>query len=91
MNIRENRPEVQESSLRIADYYRQHGVGTSELAPMTATVLGGFVRSEAVAQGIQRGFQFLSLYIAGLGLMVVFLLVTFMRAGPLPGTVIADK
>ncbi len=84
LNIRENRPEVEEASARIADYYRQHGVGTSEIAPMTATVLGGFVRSEAVVQGIQRGFQFLSLYVAGLGLSVVFLLAVFARSGSVP-------
>ena len=61
MNVRENRPEVQEASLRIADYYQQHGVAGPELAQTTSTVLGSFVRSEAVAQGIQRGLQFLSL------------------------------
>ena len=40
MNLRENRPEVQESSARIADYYRQRGVGGPELSQMTSTVLG---------------------------------------------------
>ena len=68
MNVRENRPEVQEASLRIADYYQQHGIAGPELAQMTSTVLGSFVRSEAVAQGIQRGLQFLSLLVAGIGL-----------------------
>ena len=74
MNVRENRPEVQEASLRIADYYQQHGIAGPELAQMTSTVLGSFARSEAVAQGIQRGLQFLSLLVAGIGLPVVVLL-----------------
>ena len=83
MNVRENRPEVQESSARIADYYHQHGVEGPELAQMTSTVLGGFVRSEAVAQGIQRGLRFLSLVVGGGGLLVVALLATA-HSIPLP-------
>ena len=59
---------------------------------MTSMVLGGFVRSEAVAQGIQRGLQFLSLLIAGIGLPVVLLLLRSSR-GPvaLPHALIPDK
>jgi hypothetical protein len=74
MNLRENRPEVQESSARVADYYHQRGVGGPELSHMTATVLGGFVKTEAVAHGIQSGLRFLSLVVGGVGLLVTALL-----------------
>jgi MFS family permease len=74
MNVRENRPEVQESSARVADYYRQRGVGGAELSHMTSTVLGGYVKTEAVAHGIQSGLRFLSLVVGGLGLVVTTLL-----------------
>ena len=82
MNVRENRPEVQESSARVADYYRQRGVGGPELAQMTATVLGGSVKSEAVAHGIQSGLRFLSLVVGGVGLLVTTLLFLPGRAAP---------
>lgn len=93
MNVRENRPEVQEASLRIADCYQQHGVGGPELAPMTSTVLGSFVRSESMAQGIQRGLQFLSLLVAGIGLSVVLLLHLSSKYGPVaaPHAIIPDR
>jgi hypothetical protein len=81
MNLRENRPEVQESSARVADYYHQRGVGGPELSQMTATVLGGFVKTEAVAHGIQSGLRFLSLVVGGVGLLVTALL-----AGSRPAT-----
>jgi MFS family permease len=74
MNISENRPEVQESSARVADYYRQRGVEGPELSQRTSTVLGGFVKTEAVAHGIQSGFRFLSLVVGGIGLLVTALL-----------------
>ena len=74
LNLRENRPEMQEASARVADYYRQRGVGGPELAGMTAGVLGGFVKTEAVAHGIQSGLRFLSLIVGGLGLLVTTLL-----------------
>jgi hypothetical protein len=74
MNLRENRPEVQESSARVADYYHQRGVGGPELSQMTATVLGGFVKTEAAAHGIQSGLRFLSLVVGGVGLVVTALL-----------------
>ena len=92
MNVRENRPEVQEASLRIADYYQQHGIAGTELAQMASTVLGSFARSEAVAQGIQRGLQFLSLLVAGIGLPVVVLLLLSSRYGPVaaPHAIIPD-
>jgi len=92
MNVRENRPEVQEASLRIADYYQQHGMAGPELAQTTSTVLGSFVRSEAMVQGIQHGLQFLSLLVAGIGLPLVTLLMASSRYGPvaLPHAVIPD-
>jgi MFS family permease len=84
LNIRENRPEVQESSARVADYYRQHGVGGPEASQMASTVLGGFVRAEAVAHGIQSGLRFLSLVVGGIGLLVTLLLFTSPPRPPAP-------
>jgi MFS family permease len=74
LNLQENRPEVEASSARIADYYRQHGVDASDLPSMTATVLGGSVKGEAVAQGIQSGLRFLSVVVGAVGLLVTGLL-----------------
>ena len=93
MNVRENRPEVEQASLRIADHYRQHGIAGPELAQMTSTVLGSFARSEAIAQGIQRGLQFLSLLVAAIGMPVVALLRLSSRYGPVavPHAVIPDR
>jgi len=79
LNLRQNRPEVEESSARVADYYRQRGVGGPELSQKTSTVLGGFVQTEAVAQGIQGGLRFLSLIVGGFGIVITILLF-------LPGT-----
>jgi MFS family permease len=74
MNLRENRPEVQESSARVADYYHQRGVSGPELSQLTSTVLGGFVKTEAAAHGIQSGLRFLSLIVGSVGLLVTALL-----------------
>ncbi len=74
VNVRENSPEAQDSFARTADYYRQHGVEGAEQLQMSATVVGGFVKTEAVAEGIQRGLQLLSLAIGGIGLLVTGLL-----------------
>jgi MFS family permease len=74
LNLRENRPEVESSSARIADYYRQHGVEDSDLSAMTSAVLGGSVKEAAVAHGIQSGLRFLSLIVGGIGLLVTVLL-----------------
>jgi hypothetical protein len=79
LNLQENRPEVQESSARIADYYRQRGAENSALGSMTAHVLAGFVKEESGAQGIQAGLRFLSLIVGGIGLLVTALLA---RSGP---------
>jgi MFS family permease len=74
LNLRQNSPEVEESSTRVVDYYRQRGVGGAELSSMTSTVLGGFVKTEAVAHGIQSGLRFLTLIVGGIGLLVTTLL-----------------
>jgi hypothetical protein len=74
LNLRQNRPEVEESSARIADYYHQRGVGGSEASQPASTVLGGFVKEEAVAHSIQSGRRFLSLMVGGVGLPITALL-----------------
>jgi hypothetical protein len=74
LNLRQNSPELEQTSATIADYYHQRGVAGAELGQMTATVLGGSVKSEAVAEGIQRGLRFLSLIVGGVGLLVTALL-----------------
>jgi hypothetical protein len=74
MNLRENRPEVQEASLRIADSYHQMGVEGAELSHLTSTVLGSSVKAAGVAHGIQSGLRFLSLIVGGIGLLVTGLL-----------------
>jgi MFS family permease len=84
LNLRPNRPEVEESSARVADYYHQHGVGGPESSQMAATVLGGFARTEAVAHGIQSGLRFLSLVVGGIGLLVTVLLFTVSPRPPAP-------
>src|SRR5262249_4659966 len=73
MNISENRPELQQASLRIADYYQQHGASGPELSHLTSTQLGAFVKLESVSQGIQTAFRFLSLFIGGAGLLIAAL------------------
>ncbi len=74
MNLRENSPELQETSARVADYYRQRGVEGPELSQKTSTVLGSSVKSDAVAHGIRSGLRFLSIIVGGLGLLVTALL-----------------
>jgi hypothetical protein len=74
-NVRENDPAVQGALSRTADYYSQRGVEGPELAQASSTVLGGYVKTEAASEGIQRGLQLLSLGIGGIGLVVTGLLV----------------
>ena len=74
LNLRQNSPEVELSSARIADYYNQHGVSGPESSQLVSTVLGGYVKEVSAAQGIQRGLRFLSLIVGGLGLLVTVLL-----------------
>jgi len=82
MNLQENRPEVEAASARIADYYRQHGVEAPDLPRMTSSVLGAFVKEEAVAHGIQSGLRFLSLTVGSIGLLVTALLMRGRTAAP---------
>src|SRR5262249_4672314 len=74
MNLRENHPEQEQASARLADYYRQRGVSGPELKQMASTALGGAVKLQAVAHGIQSGLRFLSLVVGGVGLLVTALL-----------------
>jgi hypothetical protein len=74
INLRQNRPEVEATSARVADYYRQRGVGGPEASQRASTMLGGFVQTEAVAHGIQSGLRFLCLIVGGVGLLVTALL-----------------
>jgi hypothetical protein len=74
LNLRPNRPQVEEAFARVADYYRQRGVGAAESSRMASSVLGGSVRAEATALGIRRGLRFLSLTVGGVGLLVTGLL-----------------
>jgi hypothetical protein len=41
---------------------------------MSSTVLGGFVKTEAASEGIQRGLQLLSIFVGTVGLLVTGLL-----------------
>src|SRR5262249_41193403 len=88
LNLQPNRPEVEESAARVAVYYQQRGVGAPESSQMASGVLGGFVRVEATAFGIQTGLRFLSLMMLTLGLPVALLLwqaAKGLRAPPLAG------
>ena len=80
MNLRENSPEVQEASARIADYFRQRGVEGPELSQMTSTILGSQVKSDAVAHGIRSGLRFLSLFVGSFGMLVTMLLARSRRS-----------
>jgi MFS family permease len=82
LNLQPNRPEVEESSARVADYYHQRGVGTPQSSQMASGVLGGYVRVEAAAHGIQSGLRFLSLVVGGVGLLVTALLAWGSAARP---------
>jgi hypothetical protein len=82
LNLRQNRPEVEESSARVADYYHQRGVGGPEATQMASTGLGAFAQGEASAQGNQSGLCFLSLVVGGVGLLVTALLAWGSAARP---------
>ncbi len=43
LNLRENRPAVEQATARIADYFHQRGLSGAGLQHETSTVLGGFV------------------------------------------------
>jgi MFS family permease len=74
LNIRENRPAVEQASSRIADYFHQRGLAGGELKQETGRVLGGFAAAESVAHGFQSGLRFLSVMMLTLGLIVAVLL-----------------
>jgi MFS transporter, DHA2 family, multidrug resistance protein len=78
LNLRENRPAVEQSSARIADHFRQRGLSGSALQQETSRVLGTFVTLESIAHGFRSGLRFLSLMMLCLGLPVAIFLA---RAG----------
>jgi MFS family permease len=70
LNLRENRPAVEESSERIADYFRQRGLSGAALKQETSRVLGTFAAIESIAHGFRSGLRFLSLMMLTIGLVV---------------------
>jgi hypothetical protein len=82
INLSRNRPEVEGSAARVADYYVQRGVEGPEASQKASIVLGGFVKAEATAEGIQRGLRFLCLIVGGVGLLVTALLAPRRDASP---------
>ena len=74
LNLRQNRSEADGASARAANHHRQRGVGGPESSRMASTILGGFVKTEAMTHGIQSGLRFLSLIVGGVGLLVTALL-----------------
>jgi hypothetical protein len=65
---------VSEAGNRVADYYRQRGLSGPPLQQETSTVLGGFVKVESIAVGLQWGLRFMSLMMLVLGLTLALLL-----------------
>ena len=61
LNLRENRPAVEQASARVADYFHQRGLSGAGLQQETSRVLGGFATLESVAHGFRSGLRFLSL------------------------------
>jgi MFS family permease len=74
LNLRENRPAVEQSSARIADHFRQRGLSGTALQQETSRVLGGFATIESIAHGFRSGLRFLSLMMLAIGLPVALLL-----------------
>jgi MFS family permease len=70
LNLRENRPAVQQSAARIADYFHQRGLQGAGLQQETGRVLGGFAAVESIAHGFRSGLRFLSLMMLLIGLAV---------------------
>ena len=70
MNLRENRPAVEQASARVADYFHQRGLTGAGLQQETSRVLGGFATLEGVAHGFRSGLRFLSLMMLAIGLVV---------------------
>jgi MFS transporter, DHA2 family, multidrug resistance protein len=74
LNIRENRPAVEQASSRVADHFRQLGLSGPDLQQETSRVLGGFATLESVSHGFRSGLRFLSLIMLSLGLSVAITL-----------------
>ncbi len=74
LNLRENRPAVEQASARVADYFHQRGLSGAGLQHETSRVLGGFATLESVAHGFRSGLRFLSLMMLAIGLTVAILL-----------------
>jgi hypothetical protein len=70
LNLRENRPAVEQSSARIADHFRQRGLSGASLQQQTSRTLGTFATIESVAHGFRSGLRFLSLMMLLIGLIV---------------------
>jgi MFS family permease len=70
MNLRENRPAVEQASARVADYFHQRGLSGAGLQQETSRVLGSFATLEGVAHGFRSGLRFLSLMMLAIGLVV---------------------
>src|SRR5262249_34696087 len=70
LNLRENRPAVEEASARVADYFHQRGLSGPALQQETSRVLGTFVTLESIAHGFRSGLRFLSLLVLVFGLVV---------------------
>ncbi len=74
LNLRENRPAVEQASARIADYFHQRGLSGAALQQETSRVLGGFATLESIAHGFRSGLRFLSLIMLTIGLAVAIAL-----------------
>ena len=70
LNLRENRPAVEQSSARIADHFRQRGLSGAALQQETGRILGTFATIESIAHGFRSGLRFLSLMMLIIGLPV---------------------
>jgi MFS transporter, DHA2 family, multidrug resistance protein len=74
LNLRVNRPAVEQSSARIADYFHQRGLAGAGLQQETGRVLGTFAAAESVAHGFRSGLRFLSLMMLVIGTSVAIAL-----------------
>jgi hypothetical protein len=74
LNLRENRPAVEQASARVGDYFHQRGLSGAGLQQETSRVLGTFVTLESIAHGFRSGLRFLSLMMLIIGLVVAILL-----------------
>ena len=75
LNLRENRPAVEQSTSRVADYFHQRRpLHTHGLQQETGRVLGGFATIESIAHGFRSGLRYLGLMMLTIGLVVAVLL-----------------